>query len=125
MRFALSSAAPMAFACFSDKNICHVAVKQTFGLLSWIGPDMIYERTTTLMEAELGDELVGLEPNAGLCFGFNDVAKRVWQLLAVPRSVDEIRSTLLKEYDVAPDQCEADLSELLDDLVKKQLISCH
>ena len=49
---------------------------------------MIYERATSLMEAELGDELVGLQPDAGVCYGFNSVAKRVWQLLEQPQSFE-------------------------------------
>ena len=84
---------------------------------------MIYERTAALMEAELGDELVGLEPGAGICYGFNDVAKRVWELLEQPRSFEAIRTVLLDEYDVAPDACDWDLHELLADFVDKKLIT--
>ena len=83
---------------------------------------MIYERTTTLMEAELGDELVGLEPERGLCFGFNPVAKRVWELLAEPRSYDEIKAILLAEFDVEPSECDSGLDEFLTQLVQSQLL---
>ena len=41
--------------------------------------DPVYKRRTELMEAELGDELVGLDPAAGECFGFNSVATSVWR----------------------------------------------
>ena len=34
------------------------------------------------MEAELGEELVALDPQAGNCFGFNEVAAWVWRRLA-------------------------------------------
>jgi hypothetical protein len=77
------------------------------------------------MEAELGDELVGLEPGAGICFGFNDVAKRVWQLLEQPRSFEAVKAVLLDEYDVAPDKCGAELRELLADFADKKLIIAH
>ena len=84
---------------------------------------MIYERAVALMEAELGDELVGLEPDAGVCYGFNDVAKRVWQLLEQPRSFEAIWTELLDEYDVTPAECDSDLREMLADLVGKKLIT--
>jgi len=52
------------------------------------------------MEAELGEELVALDPQAGNCFGFNEVAAWVWRRLAEPASLDQLRDELLKEYDV-------------------------
>jgi hypothetical protein len=84
---------------------------------------LIYERATSLMEAELGDELVGLQPEAGLCYGFNSVAKRVWQLLEQPQSFEAVKSVLLDEYDVGPDRCGAELRELLSDFIDKRLIT--
>ena len=89
------------------------------------GDSLIYERATSLMEAELGDELVGLEPGAGICYGFNDVAKRVWQLLEQPQSFEAVRTVLLDEYDVAPGECDSDLRELLADFVDKKLITAR
>ena len=86
---------------------------------------LIYERTASLMEAELGDELVGLEPGAGVCYGFNDVAKRVWQLLEEPQSFEAVRTVLLDEYDVPPGECDSDLRELLADFVDKKLITAR
>ena len=86
---------------------------------------LIYERATSLMEAELGDELVGLEPGAGICYGFNDVAKRVWQILEQPQSFEAVRTVLLDEYDVAPGECDSDLRELLADFVDKKLITAR
>ena len=75
------------------------------------------------MEAELGDELVGLEPEEGVCFGLNSVAKRVWQLLAVPRSSEQLASILLDEFDVTPIDCTNDLNQILKDLTDLKLIS--
>ena len=81
-----------------------------------------YERATELLEAELGDELVALEPEIGSCFGFNNVATAVWRQLEQPRSFVELRQSLLAEYDVAPEQCARELQELIDDLVDKGLV---
>jgi hypothetical protein len=75
------------------------------------------------MEAELGDELVALDPNVGECYGFNSVATSVWRQLEQPKSFDQLRDALLAEYEVEPDQCALELRELLDDLSMKGLIS--
>ena len=98
------------------------AAKSPFATTPEEAFSLIYERTAALMEAELGDELVGLEPGVGVCYGFNDVAKRVWQLLEQPKSFEAVRTVLLDEYDVAPGRCDSELRELLANLVDKKLI---
>jgi len=84
--------------------------------------DRIYQRASELMEAELGDELIALDPRAGECFGFNSVATFVWQTLKEPKSFEQLRDALLNEYEVEPEQCTRELSELLGDLEAKRLV---
>jgi hypothetical protein len=74
------------------------------------------------MEAEIGDELVALEPAKGNCFGFNSVATSVWRALAEPRSFDQLRDALLDEYDVDAEQCSSELRTLLEDMEARGLI---
>jgi hypothetical protein len=83
---------------------------------------VVYKRAVDLMEAELGDELVALDPNAGDCFGFNGVATSVWRQLQQPRTFDQLRDSLLQEYDVDQQRCARELQELLDDLSGRGLI---
>jgi hypothetical protein len=82
----------------------------------------VYERAKELMEAELGDELVALDPAGGECFGFNDVAATVWRLLDRPSTFAELTRSLMIEYDVDAAQCEADVRDLLAVLVERGLI---
>lgn len=82
----------------------------------------IYYRKTELLEAELGAEIVALDADSGICFGFNEVTSTVWRLLEKPRSSDEIRRALEDEYDVGSEQCRSELSELLDELVEKGVV---
>jgi hypothetical protein len=74
------------------------------------------------MEAELGDELVALDPDGGNCFGFNGVATTVWRSLSEPKSFEQLRDELLNEYEVDRDQCSGELQGLLDDMIAKRLI---
>ena len=82
----------------------------------------IYERSVQLMEAEIADELVALDAEAGSCFGFNNVATSVWRKLEEPCSLDQIRAKLLEEFDVGEAQCDEELGELMRDLVAKGLV---
>jgi hypothetical protein len=84
--------------------------------------DFMYERAVDLMEAELGDELVALSVEDGICFGFNAVARSVWRNLERPRSLEQLRTALLDEYHVGSEQCTEELQILLDDLVEKGLV---
>lgn len=84
-----------------------------------------YRRAADLLEAELGAELVALDPQEGSCFGFNEVAALVWRQLEQPKSFKELRQALLAEYDVSTEQCTRELEELMDDLVEKGLVSRH
>lgn len=81
-----------------------------------------YRRSADLMEADIGDEIVALDPEQGVCFGFNDVAATVWRTLDQQRSFDEIRDRLLDQYDVGIDQCVEEVRELLDRMIEKGLI---
>lgn len=82
----------------------------------------IYSRSVQLMEAEIADELVALDADAGSCFGFNSVATSVWRSLEEPSSFDQIRDKLLDEYEVGDTQCAKELEELLRDLEAKGLV---
>ena len=84
--------------------------------------EIIYERTRTLMEAPLGDELVALDVSGGQCFGFNAVAASVWRMLAVPRSCQAVQTALMDEYEVGSDQCAQEVGELFADLRSRGLI---
>lgn len=84
--------------------------------------ERIYCRATELLEAELGNEIVALDAESGICFGFNEVAATVWRLLEQPKSADELQLALENEFDVDPQRCRDELSELLDDLVGKGIV---
>ena len=83
----------------------------------------VVSRAAELMEAELGDEMVALDVEQGLCFGLNAPATSVWRLLEQPRTVGELKNGLLSEYDVSAEELSHDLRDLLRDMVARRLIS--
>jgi hypothetical protein len=85
--------------------------------------DPIYERRANILEADIGDELVALSVQDGMCFGFNTVATDVWKMLEQPQSASALREKLTEQYDVDPERCAADLNSLLDQFVDMGLVA--
>jgi hypothetical protein len=84
--------------------------------------DSLVRRRGQLIEAEIDDELIGLEVEQGTCFGFNATATRIWSLLETPMRVSELREALLAEYEVDAATCERELLDLLRALERDGLI---
>jgi hypothetical protein len=61
----------------------------------------------------------------GVYYGLNPVGSRIWSLLQDPKSVAEIRDTLLAEYNVETDVCTRELIDLLSHLSSRQLIEVN
>jgi hypothetical protein len=83
-----------------------------------ITENTMFAQATSLLQAEVDDELVALDVRLGKCFGFNPVATSVWKLLAHPRSFAELRRELLEGYDVDAERCTEELAALLHELVE-------
>ncbi len=72
--------------------------------------------------SQLGEEVVVLDLGSSSYLGLDDVAARVWELMKQPRSVEEIELTLVKEYDVDPEQCSRDVRAFLTGLIERGLV---
>ena len=67
-------------------------------------------------------EAVLLNPANGEYFGLNEVGSAIWQQMDGQKSLAEICKLLLAEYDVAPAVLEADMLELIGELLQKGLV---
>jgi len=79
-------------------------------------------RCEELLEADVNGEIVALHIDKGQCYGMNNVASRIWQLLAEPTSPEQICARLAEEYEVDPGTCRADVDALLAELKAEGLI---
>ncbi|MGH9744570.1 MAG: PqqD family peptide modification chaperone [Candidatus Acidiferrales bacterium] len=70
----------------------------------------------------LGEESAILNLRNSVYYGLDPVGARVWALLQEPRSIGELRDTLLSEYEVEAAQCEQDLLALLEKMRSEGLI---
>jgi hypothetical protein len=74
------------------------------------------------LASDLDGEMVLLHMSTGLYYGMNPVASRIWALVQEPTTPTAIQATLLEEYDVTPDVCQAQVMELLGTLMEANLI---
>jgi hypothetical protein len=71
---------------------------------------------------ELQGETVLLQIDSGEYFGLDDVATRIWQLIAEKGDLEAIEATMLQEFEVERAEAARDLNRLVGELVQKRLI---
>lgn len=87
-----------------------------------LSANSIVVMATEQVSCPLGEESAILNLKNSVYYGLDPVGARVWSLLHEPRSVSELRDTLLSEYEVEAGQCEDDLLALLEKMRSEGLI---
>ncbi len=73
--------------------------------------------------SKLPNEAILLNLNSGTYYGLNEVGTYIWGLIAQrPYRFDQLRNSLLEEYDVSPQVCEQDLTAILLELKSASLV---
>lgn len=70
----------------------------------------------------LDGEAVLLELSRGMYFRLNEVGTRVWEMVREPCVVASIRDAVCDEYDVTPDRCLIDVTDILESLCDEGLV---
>jgi hypothetical protein len=81
-----------------------------------------YQRCPDTLAAEVNGEVVALNVDRGQCYGLNEVASRIWDMLAEPRTVDQLRDALTESYDVDVETCESEVKRLIGELQAEGLV---
>lgn len=84
--------------------------------------DTTYRRTTGVITAEVDSDLVTMNVDTGDYLAFQDTARRIWELLEAPRTLDGLVATLAEEYDVDPSVARDDTLEFLGQMVKDGMV---
>jgi hypothetical protein len=74
------------------------------------------------LASSIGGETVILGLSAGRYYGVDGVSARIWQLVQSPIQVSDVRDAIVKEYDVDPATCEADVIRLLGQMIEAKLV---
>jgi hypothetical protein len=86
-------------------------------------PDMskVYVKDTNIVNRKIAGEtvLVPIRHNVGdlaCIYNLNEVGSRIWELIDGGVTVGFIRDKIIDEYEVAPEEAEADIIEFLNQL---------
>lgn len=77
-----------------------------------------------MLSSDLGDEVVMMCIEKGKYYSLQGPSGRIWQLLETPKTLGEINSTLLEEYEVAPEECESQLLSLVSQMRDQEIVTC-
>jgi len=80
-----------------------------------------FAKDPSIVARKIADEfiLVPIRRKAGdleSIYTLNEVAARIWELVDGQKRVHDIRDVIVEEFEVGPEQAEADLVELLQQL---------
>lgn len=84
--------------------------------------DSVVVSTEEQVSADLDGEAVVLGLAKGIYYGLDEVGARIWALVREPRTISDIRDSIVTEYDVEPDSCLRDLIQFLEGLETEGLI---
>jgi PqqD family protein of HPr-rel-A system len=85
-------------------------------------PTTAWRRDAELPFQKLDEETIVVDPRRREVHLLNETAARIWELLASPRSIDELLATLVEEYDVAAAELHEAVQECIDGLTSKGLL---
>jgi Coenzyme PQQ synthesis protein D (PqqD) len=80
-------------------------------------------RADGLVASHLGAEVVILNIESGFFFHLNKTGAGVWDLLEMPLSLETICGTLSRRFAVDPVECRRDVTEFVDAMLAKGLLT--
>ena len=80
------------------------------------------QRKDDLVSCDLDGETMLMSVKTGKYYGIDPMGSRIWALLETTRSVFEICTVLLAEFDVGQQLCERDSLAFLNKLAQENLI---
>lgn len=79
-------------------------------------------RRSKVVGSELGDEIVFFDDRIGKYFAIGRVGADIWKMLDSPRSLDEIATVLITQYEVDQDTCRTETKNFLEQMIAVGLI---
>lgn len=82
----------------------------------------IVSRSSEVVAAPLGDDLMMMSVARGAYYSLNPVGAAIWQRVERPTAVAELCAALLEEFEVSPEQCQAEVLALLAEMEREGLV---
>ena len=81
-----------------------------------------FRRVTHQVSCKLNEEVAILNLDRAVYFGLQGVGVQIWDALEQPRSVAELCASIVAEFDVSAEACQADIASILTSLQAEGLI---
>lgn len=85
-------------------------------------PAATFRRSTHQVSCKIHEEVAILHTERAIYFGLQGVGAWIWDALEQPRSVADLCTSIEAEFDVAPDECQADVVQILANLREEGLV---
>ena len=80
---------------------------------------------TDHVETAIGDQVMMMHIENGKYYALEGTARRIWELLEEPRTLDDVVAELVGEYEIDSRACRADVSVFVRDLMENGLVVEH
>lgn len=83
----------------------------------------IIARNQEIIHNDIDGEVVIMSIAKNNFYGIDKIGSHIWELLENSRSVEEIITTMMQNYEVERETCEKDVIDFLDEALKNELIT--
>jgi hypothetical protein len=87
-----------------------------------IATDTLIRRTDSQVSTAMEGETILLQLESGNYFSLNEVGALVWNELEAPRTVQQLCERVCAEYEVDVQLCLRDVTQLIEHLLKEQMV---
>ncbi len=74
------------------------------------------------MNAKLDDEMVLMNIETSEYFGMNPTCSKIWEILEINMSVDQLIHRLLDIYEVDYETCQKDVTPVIQDMIERKFL---
>ena len=85
-------------------------------------PDDRLSRANKMISTDLDQETVLMSIDAGAYYGMVGTARTIWDKLESPLTFSALIGELVKEYEITPEACAADLQGFLNEMEQEGLL---
>jgi hypothetical protein len=81
-----------------------------------------FVQNKSVIQSQIGDEIVMLDVDSGFYFGLNSVGSIIWSYLKEPISHQELIEKLTAKYEVDKGTCGKETEDFLNQLLEKNIV---
>ena len=79
----------------------------------------VISRVSDWVSARVEDEMIMMNVERGKYIGLTETGARIWDLLAEPRTAEDLCAALCEEYDIAAEQCRTEVDAFVAEMQKQ------